>query len=215
MNREKRVMAVAISIIAIVLLVFGLFSLTGRIGYGPRMMGGYSTEQTFGMMGGYSRYGNIADTKSEAEINADIEAAQANAQIDAVENTITYTGSDITVVIMGGPEEADEKFVINGLVNPTLYIPKDAAVTLEFVNVDEGMPHAFEITNAEPPYFYMAMMSGGVYPGSIIGTLPAADNGQYPTETITFTAGIAGTFYYICQYPGHAQEGMYGTIIIA
>lgn len=214
MNTNRKILIAVLSLLALVLLVFGATSLAQRAGYWPGMMGAYTTNQTVGMMGGYAYDGNTVETKTDAEIQADIEAAQANAQVDETANSITYTGSNIKIVMLGGPEEADEKFVVAGLVNPTVYIPKDATVTLELVNADEGMPHAFEITTAAPPYYYMTMMSGGVYPGSYIRTLPVANADKYPVAEVAFQADTAGTFYYICQYPGHAAEGMYGVIVI-
>ena len=202
MVRNRKILIAVITIIALVFLAFGATSLACGAGYGP------------GMMGGYAYYGNTTETKTEAEYQADIQASLTYAQVDEQTNTVRYTGNEIKIVMIGGPEQADEKFVIAGLVNPTIYIPKDATVILEFVNADEGMPHAFEITNAAPPYYYMTMMRGGIYPGSYINTLPAAGTDVYPVAEVTFQASTAGTFYYICQYPGHAQEGMYGEIII-
>lgn len=225
MNTRRKVIIVVISILALILLGFGLMSMTSGFspqtmwwnrstGYRTGMMGTYRNTGIFGMMGGYSYNQSNLETKTDTEMQADIAAAQANAQVDKQANTITYTGDEVKLVIVGGPEEADEKFVLNGLVNPTVYIPKGATVTLEFINADKEMPHAFEITTAEPPYYYMAMMGGGVYPGGFISTLPEAENDAYPSAEITFEANTAGTFYYICQYPGHAQEGMYGKMII-
>lgn len=177
-----------------------------RFGYG--MMGG-----GYGRMCGAYRYASQT-TITESAVQNDTAAARQNAQVDEKANTITYSGSSVKLVIEGGPEQADGKFVIDGLVNPTLIISKGADVTVEFVNEDEGMPHAFEITSAAPPYDYMSMMDGDVYPGSVIGTLPEAPNGQYAMATTTFRANQVGTFYYICQYPGHAQKGMYGILMI-
>lgn len=225
MSTRRKVTIAVMSVIALVLLGYGVLNITNGLspqtmwwnrsaGYRTGMMGTYGNTGIFGMMGGYSDSLSGLETKTDAEMQADITAAQADAQVDEQANTVTYTGDEVKLVFVGGPEEADEKFVVNGLVNPTVYIPKGATVTLEFINADEGMPHAFEITTVEPPYYYMAMMGGGVYPGSFISTLPDAQNDAYPSVEITFEANIAGTFYYICQYPGHAQEGMYGKLII-
>ncbi|EST11537.1 plastocyanin/azurin family copper-binding protein [Sporolactobacillus laevolacticus] len=180
---------------------------SSRFGYGM-MSGGYD------MMGGadYS-YGNQASVTESTVLN-DMSIARHNSQVDEKTNTITYLGSSVKLVIEGSPEQADDKFVIDGLVNPKLIITKGADVTTEFVNEDADMPHAFEITNAAPPYGYMSMMDGGVYPGSVLRTLPKASNGHYAMATTTFQASQPGTFYYICQYPGHAQKGMYGKLII-
>lgn len=195
----------------------------GNSGYG--MMGGYGGNSGYGMMGGisgsnswncggYGGTGSSLASKDNASVQADTNASLQNAKVDKATNSITYTGSNVKLVILGGPEQADGKFVIDGLVNPTLNIPQGANVTVEFVNADEGMPHAFEVTNAAPPYDYMSMMDGGIYPGSLIGALPEAQNNQYPTVQTSFKADQAGTFYYICQYPGHAAKGMYGQLVI-
>lgn len=219
MSGRKRIAIAVIGVLALASLALGVFGLTTGFTPLPRWTGrnnGYFSgmNSPYGMMGGYQGYQINVATLTEEELQADITAAQINAQVDEQANTVTYTGSDVKLVVVGGPEEADEKFVINGLINPTVYLPKGATVTLEFVNADEGMPHAFRITDAFPPYDYMAMMDGAVYPGSLIPTLPVAANGEYPVAESTFTAAETGTFYYICQYPGHAQEGMYGQIVI-
>lgn len=176
----------------------------------------------YGMMGGgYDMMDRETDSYSdqasvtESAVQKDISAAQKNAQVDKKTNTITYyTGNSVKLVIEGSPEKADGKFVINGLVNPKVIISKGADVTVEFVNEDGDVPHAFEITNAAPPYGYMSMMDGGIYPGSVILALPKSSGGHYAMATTTFRANQPGTFYYICQYPGHAQKGMYGKLLI-
>lgn len=200
----------------------------GPNGYGPGMMGGYGAYgmiggngvssrygmmDGYGMMGGYGQPGNSLATKDESSVQADSNASLQNAKVNKDDNSITYTGIDVKLVVLGGPEQADDQFVIGGLVNPTLRIPKGATVTVEFANSDEGMPHAFEVTNAVPPYNYMSMMDGAIYPGSLIGVMPPR-NGQYPVAQTIFKADQPGTFYYICQYPGHAAKGMYGKLII-
>ncbi|RYL94258.1 plastocyanin [Sporolactobacillus sp. THM7-4] len=178
-----------------------------RYGYG--MMGG-----GYGMMNGARDSYSGQASVTESAVQKDIAAAQKNAHVDKKTNTITYSGNSVTLVIAGGPEKTDGKFVIDGLVNPKLVVTKGADVTVEFVNEDADMPHAFEITDAAPPYDYMSMMDGGIYPGSIIRALPKTSGGHFAMATTTFKAIQPGTFYYICQYPGHAQKGMYGKLLI-
>lgn len=214
MSKNKRITIAILSIIAILSLMFGAFAANRRGWAGPGMMGWFGGGSRYGMMGGYGYVSSSIALMMDDQLQQELAAALDGAQTDEQTNSIRYKGDAIRIVMLAGPEQADEKFVINGLANPTLYIPKDAEVTLTLVNQDEGMPHAFEVTNAAPPYFYMAMMGGGVYPGSFIHTLPQAGDDQYPSAEITFTADYAGTYYYICQYPGHAQEGMYGMIVV-
>ncbi|GGL53961.1 multicopper oxidase domain-containing protein [Sporolactobacillus putidus] len=178
-----------------------------RYGYG--MMGG-----GYGMMNGAADSYSGQASVTESAVQKDTAAAQKNAQVDKKTNTIIYSGNSVKLVIAGGPEKADGKFVIDGLINPKLVVTKGADVTVEFINEDADVPHAFEITDAAPPYDYMSMMDGGIYSGSVIRPLPKTSGGHYAMTTITFQASQPGTFYYICPYPGHAQEGMYGKLII-
>ncbi len=140
---------------------------------------------------------------------------QANASIDKTNNSITYSGQNVNIVALAGPTGADQKFVIDGLVNPTLHIQKGAKVSLQLINEDKGMPHGIEITSANPPFAYMSMMQGGIYNGSFIHPIPAATKAGDPTLTTTFTASQTGPFTYLCPFPGHAQQGMYGKIVIS
>lgn len=169
--------------------------------YGGRMMGGRFNP-------------NNQTIVSDNTVKSDEAVSLANAQVNKSDNTITYSGNEIKIVMLGGPEGADGKFVIGGLVNPTLNVPRGARVTLELVNEDEGMPHGVEITDAGPPYPYMSMMQGAIYPGALIQPIPEASENGYPQALAAFTASYTGNYYYICQYPGHAQKGMYGRIII-
>jgi rusticyanin len=185
------------------------------------MMNGYngnnSGRNNFGGMMGGSGFQN-GDTNisslDEETANKHMEDSLKNATVDKENNTISFAGKDITIVLLAGPEIADGKFVIGGLINPSLQVPKDAKISLEMINEDEGMSHGVEITNAIPPYNYMAMMGGGIYPDTFITPLPAATEGKYPTAVTTFNSIQEGDFYYICQYPSHASNGMYGKFII-
>ncbi|KLU67626.1 rusticyanin precursor [Desulfosporosinus acididurans] len=190
---------------------------SGNNSFSNGQTGGYCGGS--GFMNGYG-YGNgngntysqsLKDATSAAnEMNSSL----TNATVDKNSNTITYTGSAIKIVMLGGPEEADGKFVIGGLINPTLKIPQGANVTLEIINEDKGMPHGVELTTAAPPYAYMPMMQGATYPGSFIPPVPESANNQYPSAQVSFSASQTGEFYYICQYPGHAAKGMFGKIVI-
>lgn len=165
------------------------------------------------------QYFGQVNTVSASSANTAMQSSLKNAKVDTTNNTITYSGKTIKIVAFGGAMDDSttgpkEKFVIGGLTNPTLQVPKGAKVTLELINEDTDMPHGIEITDAQPPYYYMSMMQGGIYPGSWIPPIPAASGNTYPTLSTTFTADQAGTFYYICEYPGHATEGMYGELVV-
>lgn len=212
----KKMPLIISSIVVLILLVaylgYGMISTRSHSFYGSMMGNGNSMMGNGGgtMMGGYNQ--NIQTITSE-NAKTQMDASLNKATINKGNNSITYTGDEVHIDLLGGPEQADGKFVIGDLVNPTLYVPKDARVDLELINADEGMPHGIEITNAAPPYGQMSMMQGGIIKGAIISPLPAAQNGTYTASQISFQSDQSGQYYYICQYPGHAAKGMYGKII--
>jgi len=180
------------------------------------MMNGYNGNNSGGMMGGNGFQNGATNISSlnEETANKHMEDSLKNATVDKKNNTITFWGKDVNIVLLGSPKIADDKFFIGGLINPMLQVPKNAKISLEMINEDEGMSHGVEITNATPSYNYMPMMGGGIYPDTFITPLPEATKDKYPTSGTTFTSNQEGTFYYICQYPGHAAKGMYGKFII-
>jgi uncharacterized cupredoxin-like copper-binding protein len=68
------------------------------------------------------------------------------------------------------------------------------------------MPHAFAVTNA-------AKTGAKVLFGAEIGS---GSNPLQPGQrgTTIFAPNSAGSIYYICPVPGHAESGMYGSIVI-
>ena len=137
---------------------------------------------------------------------------------------------------------SDDVFVIYGLIDPTLVIPSGARVNLIFANLDDDMYHNFVVTSLAPPYYYMpmqgmmfsnsstwygGMMGGGMMGGfgsssnPIFGTtmplLSPADYGQGTAYYYTSTFNLysySANYWYICTYPGHAQSGIYGRILV-
>ncbi len=188
-------------------------------GYGPRM-GPYDGNGLGwpGMMGAWDP-GNVQSLSSVDATHA-MESSLANAIVDKVNNRVTYRGQSIRLVVLGGAMDGTsagpaEKFVVAGLVNPTLNVPKGSRITLELINEDTDMPHGIEVSAIGPPYATMSMMQGGVYSGSFIAPMNEASSGEFPMASTTFTADKSGTFYYLCQYPGHAAEGMYGKLVVS
>ncbi|OEF99232.1 hypothetical protein BHF71_09580 [Vulcanibacillus modesticaldus] len=174
----------------------------------------FNGNQLYGLMGNMGYYSDtkVAYLNSEEVKKLEISSLQ-NAIVDRENNTITYRGENINIVLIGGPEYADGRFVIDGLINPTIIIPKNTNISLTLVNEDEGMPHGVEFTTAKPPYSYMSMMDGG-YSGVSLIPIPEASAGNYPVAKTTFSINKSGELYYLCQVPGHAAEGMYGKVII-
>ena len=179
----------------------------GGNGYG---MGGYG-------MGG-SAYQGQAMTWNAAQ--QAIQDSAPGATVNAADNSLTFTGTHIHMnVIAVQPGKPDTTFEVGGLVDPTLHIPRGATVTMTLVNMDYGqdMPHGLVLTRRAPPYPYMGtgmMVGGSGIPPLAARTSDNLQNATYASGTLQFSATVPGTYYYVCQVPGHAQEGMYGKIII-
>ena len=137
----------------------------------------------------------------------------------------------------------DDVFVIYGLIDPTLVIPSGTRANIVMVNLDDDMYHNYVVTSLAPPYYYMPMQgmmwsnssswySGGMMEGNrgmmgssstssifamMMPVLSPADYNQgmahYYATSFTLNS-YGGSYWYICTYPGHAQSGMYGKIVV-
>ena len=87
---------------------------------------------------------------------------------------------------------------------PTIRFNMSDVVNITVINVG-SMPHAFEITNAPKTGSIMLF-------NAEIGASSYLEPGQ--KGTVIFTPNNAGSFYYICPVPGHAELGMYGSVVI-
>jgi nitrite reductase (NO-forming) len=87
---------------------------------------------------------------------------------------------------------------------PTIRFNMSDVVNITVVNVG-SMPHAFEITNSPKTGATMLF-------NAEIGASSYLEPGKQ--GTVIFTPTNAGSFYYICPVPGHAELGMYGSIVI-
>ncbi len=179
-------------------------------GYGPGMGGN-------GMMGGSAYQGQ---PMSWSAAQRAIQDSAPGATVDAADNSLTFTGTSIHVnVVAVQPGEPDTTFEVGGLVNPTLHIRRGATITMTLVNMDYGrdMPHGLVLAREAPPYPYMGtgMMGGGYgIPPLAARTTDDLESATYASGSVQFRATSPGTYYYLCQVPGHAQDGMYGKIIV-
>ncbi|MCL5068749.1 MAG: plastocyanin/azurin family copper-binding protein [Thaumarchaeota archaeon] len=217
----------------------GMMGGYGSANYGGMMSGSYS-----GMMGGYNGAGGMMATLGESvsiqQATQSVSSPPSYAQINKGNDTIAFHSQSINILALAiMPEGAvnltgtrppsystDDVFVIYGLINPTLVIPKGATVQFTIVNLDNDMYHNLVVSSISPPYLYMAMQvmmyanasgSSGYYPFmSMMGFLPPADYNQGSAHEYSYalTLNQSGSFWYLCTYPGHAQSGMYGQILV-
>ncbi|MHB1194934.1 MAG: sulfocyanin-like copper-binding protein [Longimicrobiales bacterium] len=117
----------------------------------------------------------------------------------------------IHMTITAGLTDAKNYWNFNGGFdgNMTITVPEGYAVTIDLVNKDPAMAHSLGISPVtsnfgivEPAAAFEGAMTSD--PASMTeATLPGE------TETITFTAGAAGSYSMVCFVPGHAAAGMW------
>ena len=172
----------------------------------------------YGMMGGGSSMmgGGAVTTSSPAAARALAHQLAAGADINRQTNTVTYHTAQVALAALASPDgQKDMTWNIDGLVNPTVVIPRGAQVTVHFFDADTGTPHGWELTSTPPPYPSMVMMDAQVaFPGAFAMPVRGATAQQWSGRTLQFTAATAGTLYYLCPVPDHAGQGMYGTLIV-
>jgi plastocyanin len=89
---------------------------------------------------------------------------------------------------------------------PTLQLTSGTTYKMTVYNIG-AMGHNWAIVNAESS---TASVQWGAIIRSSSNPIPAGSS-----DSVTFTAGSAGTYYYICQIPGHVTLGMWGTVIVS
>ncbi|QXJ29253.1 Rusticyanin [Saccharolobus shibatae B12] len=200
---------------------------------------GYYAQGNYGMMGkgmyhmmGY--YGGYEmmyeNTIPISEAISMMRNVPSYVKVFSNNNTLLFTSSNIVLVVLGmGHERAinltgqqppayaqHDVFVIYGLINPTLIIPRGATVQVVFINLDDDMLHNIAITPVPPPYPYYPMMYIRMNTIGMTPMLPYANynSGQAYEFSFTTTFSQPGVYYYVCEYPGHAEMGMYGEIVV-
>ena len=142
-------------------------------------------------------------------------------------NGVIFVNQSATILVEGAPvwhPGAGDYFLSYRVVNPTFVVKKGIALRVEFINMD-NKTHNFAVTGSAPPYAYMPMGGEGMMSRStgqwtgMSSMLPGISSQQdnttlYREVTMAMTFPHAGTFWYLCQYPGHAEMGMYGRITV-
>lgn len=207
------------------------------MGYFSGMMGGGMMGGGGGMyhMMGYHN-GYVMGYEKTVEITQAISMMKnipSYAEVFANNDTLVFNSTHIVlfVLTMGhgravnltgytpppNAHATDNVFVIYGLINPTLIIPQGATVQFIVINLDAGDYHNIAITPLSPPYPYYVMMYVRM---DILGMSPLLPHADYSTGQayeFTFTTVFSqpGIYYYLCEYAGHAEMGMYGQIIVS
>jgi rusticyanin len=140
----------------------------------------------------------------------------AGAQVSGPGNTITFTTPAVRLIILASPSGGpDETFRAAGLTNPRIVIPAGARVTIQLINADPDTAHGMIVTASDPAGSWMPMMTARpAFTGAALWFLGNPTSAGLHEGTLTFTATTPGTYHYLCPVPGHAQEGMAGTLTI-
>jgi plastocyanin len=163
---------------------------------------------------GHSLAGNGQEAVSLSTAEALGNRRPGGAQVALATNTVRFTSSQVNLVVVASPPEGDMKFRIAGLNHPTIEVPANAQLTIRFINGDKDMAHMWLLERGEnrPEGF----QPGGHHGQRIAAAPPRGDptpDGQ-PGETVSFSAPEPGTYHYVCPFPGHAEQGMYGRFVV-
>lgn len=144
-------------------------------------------------------------------------------------NSIYVNQTAVTIMIVSAPQWANhtgEFFMCYGLINPTFYFRMGMMERFALINAD-NQTHNLLITGASPPYPYRPMGTGGTgmmwqnqynwmycsqFVGGLNGTL--YQNTFMHMVTMQTQFKNTGTFWYMSGYPGDAQSGMFGRVIV-
>ena len=179
------------------------------------MMGGVSID-AMGKAMGSALAGRVGQPIAPAQAEALGAATPTGAIVDRSANRITFASGDVRLTMLASPPDGkDLTFRIAGLVDPSIVVARGASVSIQLINADPNMSHNVAVVDSRPPFATMPMMTGAAFAGAVSAPLGDPTSAGMPGETISFTASTSGTFTYLCQVPGHASAGMYGTFEVA
>ncbi len=123
------------------------------------------------------------------------------------ETTLTPPGSGTPLTLYVGEISSSEYGFGNTASSltsnpgPTITLTAGQTYTMTVHNVG-SMQHSWAIVDAKSTTANVlwSAATSGINPGS---------SGQ-----VTFTAGSAGSYFYICQVPGHVALGLWGTVTV-
>jgi sulfocyanin len=132
--------------------------------------------------------------------------------------TVDNDAQTVHLTLIAGETNANNHWNYNGATNGDLAItvPEGYTVTIEQINRDPNMPHSIGILDL-PENFMMPPQPNPVFEGALTHDPTSMVSATMPgeTESITFTAGEAGTYGLVCLIPGHAAVGMWLYFIVS
>jgi uncharacterized cupredoxin-like copper-binding protein len=148
-------------------------------------------------------------TVTEADVLA-VEKERTAAVKDG--STLTFTQSEIRLLIVSGPEDDMLSYRVLGVRNPTIVVPAGATLRILFVNRDGDMPHDVRFGHVMGEFPIAPDLA------ETVGTdrLSGHDNESAPMQAqeIVIKAGEDGSYKYFCSVRGHAKGGMWGNLLV-
>lgn len=126
-------------------------------------------------------------------------------------SNLTFTQTEIRLVVTTGPEDDMLSYRIQGMRNPTLAVPAGAMLKIIFVNTDFDMRHDILFGHKTPP-FEIAVDAAETAGSSRL--TPQAEDESLSAEDLTIKANENGQYVYFCSVRGHAKGGMWGNIAV-
>ena len=212
-KRNALYIAVTCLIVGIVGIILTFtYSFAGIGTFGSNGSGGYLG----GMMGG-GAVGSNSKLISNSSLVTLVQTGEEGVVVVHRTNSVMYNGGSVDIVALASPDgKPNMTWEIDGLVNPTVVVRANTQITVDLVNTDWGYMHGFEITTTPPPYPHMSMM--GISNQFVMMPLPERGTKNLLTANYYSSSSIltlaAGTYYYLCPVPGHAQQGMYGKFVV-
>lgn len=188
---------------------------TGLGGHGS-MMASAMTGNDPGRMMGQMMAGAASRYFPEEQARSLGDQAPEGASVDRVAERLSFRTTSIRLEVLGSPQGGPEmSFRIAGLINPTISVPRGAAIEVEFINGDPDSSHGWDLVRGTGSFAYMPMMSSQpAFRGSVGMPLSVPTPRGWPAERLSFTATEAGTYTYLCPVAGHAQRGMRGQFLV-
>jgi len=194
---------------------------------GPGMMGYYGGYAAgYGYYGGYIPIGSAMAAEATPLPGATAVSSNDTVELEPAGGTVDVAAyammPDMAENLTGARPPAyssGDVFVIDGEINPTLVIrsPGPVRLNITLVNLDDDMYHNLVVTAEPPPYGYYPMSAMMGQPSMhMVPFLPPANYSSGIAQYYTYGAVLPGPgiYWYLCTYPGHAQEGMYGEILV-
>jgi rusticyanin len=201
--------------------IAAILPLGGGLALGTQMGGSTMPDRMMegdpGKMMGVMMAGAAPQYVAEEQARAFGDQVPPGASVDRASKRIMFQAASVHLKVLGSPEGGPEMtFRSAGLSNPTISVPRGATVEVEFINGDPDASHAWELVRGQGRFPYMPMMgSQPAFAGSMGMPLGVPSSRGWPAETLSFTAGEAGMYTYLCPVPGHAQKGMHGQFLVA